>query len=189
MSGSLAEAASHNVPPEVFLRHYRDIRDCKQAHGETGTALARAKKAAKKDGIDLDALKMLEKLADLDTDEAALQLGHLKIYAGWLELPIGSQLDAFGAPAPLALDAKVQQEQREWVAGGQGFEAGKAGNERDLNPHQAGSSEYVAWDKSWANGNKLFMKGQKKLAGELGARANGAKPPAAAKRGRAARAH
>ena len=173
-AATLAEASSHNVPPAVFLKHYREIRDLKQAHAETGTAIARAKKAAKNDGVDLDALKILEKLADLDTDEAELQIKHLQIYAGWLELPIGTQLNIWGKPEAATVDAKAAEEQREWAAGGKGYEAGEAGHERETNPHEPGSAEYAAWDKSWARGHKVFLNDQKKIAGEMGKAANGA---------------
>jgi hypothetical protein len=167
-TGSLAEARSHNVPPDVFIRHYQEIRDTKHAHHDTGMAVARAKKAAKADGIDLDALRLLEKLADLDTDEAELQLRHLRQYAAWIELPIGSQLNFFGEATTANPKAA---EFREWSAGGVGFDAGKAGHTRDTNPHKAGSAEHVAWDKSWSNGNKAWLKGQKQIAGEM--KANG----------------
>jgi hypothetical protein len=102
---SPAEAPSHNVPPDVFLRHYREIRDLKRAHADTGMAVARAKKSAKSAGIDLDALKLLEKFA--------------------------------------------------------------VGHERDINPNTAGSAEHVAWDKSWANGHKAWLKGQTEIAGQM----------------------
>jgi hypothetical protein len=173
---SLAEASSHSVPPDVFLRHYRTIRDLKDEHASTGTALARAKKAAKGDGIDLDALKMLEKLADLDTDEAELQIKHLQIYAGWLKLPIGTQLNMWGKPEAATVDAKAAEEQREWEAGSNGYKAGEAGHERETNPHEAGSAEYVAWDKSWVRGHKVWLNGQTAIAREMkpnGAKANG----------------
>jgi hypothetical protein len=170
-TGSLAEARSHNVPPDVFIRHYKEIRETKHAHHDTGMAVARAKKAAKADGIDLDALKLLEKFADLDTDEAELQLQHLRQYAAWIELPIGSQLNFFAdAKAPTA--NPQAEEFREWSAGGVGFDAGKAGHTRDTNPHRAGSAEYVAWDKSWSNGNKAWLKGQKQIAGQMKANGN-----------------
>jgi hypothetical protein len=170
---SLAEASTHNVPPAVFLKHYRTIRDLRQAHAETGTAIARAKKSAKNDGVDLDALKMLEKLADLDTDEAELQIKHLQIYAQWLELPIGMQLNMFGQPEPATVDAQAAAEQREWAAGGKGYEAGEAGHERETNPHEAGSAEFVAWDKSWTRGQKVWLSSQRKIAAEMGKKANG----------------
>jgi hypothetical protein len=174
---SLAEARSHNVPPETFLRHYHEIRELKDAQAEAATAVARAKKAAKAVGIDLDALKMLEKLAGLDTDEAEMQLKHLQIYAKWIKLPIGMQGDFFGQPEPATVDAKAAAEHSEWAAGDEGLQAGKAGHERDGNPHSAGSAEYVAWDKAWMKGNKTWMAGQKKIAGEMAPNGNGAAAP------------
>jgi hypothetical protein len=183
---SLAEARSHNVPPEVFLRHYREIRDCKSAHADTGMAVARAKKAAKGAGIDLDALKLLERLADLDTDEAEMQLRHLRTYAVWINLPIGSQLALFGGQAaPVAADAKAAAEHQEWAAGDAGAAAGRKGDERDTNPHDAGSAERAAWSRAWAGGHKTWLAGQTKLAGEMGRDAdNGAEAPPRRPRGR-----
>jgi hypothetical protein len=149
------------------LRHYREIRDAKEAHADTGTALARAKKAAKGDGIDLDALKLLEKFADLDTDEAELQLRHVKQYAEWLKLPIGAQLDAFGPAAIPKVSPEEDQKQRDWTARQAGEAAGKAGNERQVNPNSPGTSEHVSWDKAWLKGNKVWLKGQEKIASEM----------------------
>jgi hypothetical protein len=165
---SLAEASSHNVPPETFLHHYREIRDCKRAHADTGMAVARAKKSAKGAGIDLDALKMLEKLADLDTDEAELQLRNLRIYARWIELPIGMQTNFFGEPEPATVSAKAAAEQREWDARDKGAADGRAGHERDNNPHLVGSPERAAYDRGWIDGNKIWLKGQAKIAAEMG---------------------
>lgn len=183
MAASLAEARTHNVPPEVFLRHYREIRDLKGAHAETGMAVARAKKAAKGAGIDLDALKMLEKLADLDTDEAELQIAHLQAYAKWIELPIGTQIAMFGQPETPAVNPEAADEHREWQAADDGATAGQAGHLRDTNPYPTGSAVHVAWDKSWVKGNKVWLAGQKKIAGEMKPKANGTAPPPR-KRGR-----
>ena len=167
-SASLAEASSHNVPPAVFLKHYRAIRDLKDAHAETGMAIARAKKAAKNDGVDLDALKIIEKWSDLDVDEAELQLKHVRIYAQWLKSPLVTQLAMFAEPEAPPVDDKSDEEQREWVAGGRGFDAGEAGHERDTNPFGAGSFEHVAWDKSWGRGHKVWLNAQKAIAAEMG---------------------
>jgi hypothetical protein len=187
-AASLAEARSHNVPPEVFLKHYREIRDLKDAQADAAAAVARAKKAAKNDGVDLDALKWLEKLAGLDTDEAELQIKHLQIYAKWIELPIGMQLDMWGKPEPATVDAQAAEEQREWAAGGDGYKAGEKGDQqREDNPHEAGSAEHVAWDKGWTRGHKVWLSAQKQIASEMGPKGakkstNGATP--ARKRGR-----
>jgi hypothetical protein len=121
---------------------------------------------------------MLEKLTKLDLDEAEMQLKNLRVYAAWIELPIGSQIDMFGKPEPATVDAKAAAEQREWQAGEDGAHAGKAGHERDGNPFSTGTAEYVAWDKAWARGNKVWLKGQEKIAGEMGPKAgNGAAAP------------
>lgn len=186
MAASLAEARSHNVPPEVFLRHYREIRDAKSAHADTSMAVARAKKAAKGAGIDLDALKLLERLADLDSDEAEMQMRHLRTYAAWIGLPVGSQLSMFSEPAPAAADAKAAAEHREWAAGDAGLAAGRKGDERDDNPHEAGSAEHAAWARSWAKGHKVWLKSQEVIAVEMGRNANGDAKPTR-KRGRPAK--
>jgi hypothetical protein len=172
-AASLADASSHNVPPEVFLKHYREIKQAKEDHADTGMAVARAKKSAKNAGIDLDAFKWLETLAKLDTDEAEMQIKHLQTYAGWLKLPIGTQLAMFGQPEPEPVDAKAAAEHSEWEARDQGSAEGKAGHERGDNPNLLGSPEYAAYDRGWLEGNEIWMRGQKKIASEMGPKANG----------------
>src|SRR3954451_12085083 len=175
MAANLAEARSHNVQPAVFLDHYRLIRDAKDAHADTGMALVRAKKAAKAAGVDLDALKLLESLSKLDADEAAVQLRHVQRYARWAELPIGTQLNLLdGEETPEGPSQEDQQKQRDWAAGEAGLLAGKSGRIRLDNNHPAGSSEYVAWDKAWLRGNKIWTKTQGKLAEDLGKNAEAA---------------
>lgn len=164
---TVAEASSHNVPPAVFLEHYKTIKEARKAHAETGTAVARAKKAAKNAGVDLDALKVIEKWTDIDIDEAELQLKHVRIYAQWLESPLVTQLQMFSEINAPAVDEKTQEEQREWVAGSRGYEAGEAGHSRENNPFDAGTPEFVAWDKSWTRGRKVWLNGQKKIAAEM----------------------
>jgi len=170
-AASLAEARSHNVPPDVFLKFYREIRGLKDEQAEAAAAVARAKKAAKAAGIDMDAFKWLEKLANLDDDEAEMQIKHLQTYAQWLKLPIGSQLDMFGKPEPEQVDAAAAAEQAEWEAGTAGHKAGAAGHQREDNPYDAGSVEFVAWDTAWMAGYAGWMKVQKSLAADLGANA------------------
>lgn len=167
-AASLAEARSHNTPPEVFLRHWREVRDAKQAHADTGMALARAKKSAKNAGIDMDAFKDVEKWSDLDEDELKIRREKSFLYAGWLKLPIGTQAEFFGRGLTIPQPAEeARDEHAEWEATDKGMTAGKAGTPRDQNPHQAGDKLYVCWDKAWSKGNKEFLKAQKKIAGEM----------------------
>jgi hypothetical protein len=175
MVSSLAEAQSHNVPPETFLRHYRTIRDCASAHKDTGMALARAKKSAKGAGIDLDAFKVMQGFAKLDSDEAELQFRNLIRYAKWAEIPLGTQADMWGEDSYAKVPDEALADQREWEAGDAGLSAGRAGRKRTENPYSgqdaASSREHAAWDREWAKGHKTWLAGQKMLAGELGANA------------------
>jgi hypothetical protein len=143
-----------------------------RSHNETGMAVARAKKAAKGDGINLAALKVVENRAKLDSDERELIDRKVAEYALWLDQPIGSQTDMFGSAT---VSEEATAEQHEWTATGDGLEAGKAGKQRDDNPYPAGSAVHVAWDKAWLRGQKIIAKqmGPTKGRRGKGAAANG----------------
>jgi len=168
-TASLAEARSHNVPADVFLRHWREIRDAKTMHSDSGMAVARAKKQAKAAGIDLDAFKLVEQLAGLEEDELEMLLKNILVYSKWLKLPIGTQSEMFStpvnAPEPTA-DSRAEHD--DWEAQQQGLAAGKGGVNREDNPFEAGSSRFDKWDRAWAKGNKEWTREQSRIAGEMG---------------------
>lgn len=159
MSHSLAEAQSPNLPPATFLSHFRAIRDLKRLHDEAGMALARAKKSAKADGVDLGALKIVEQMRKLDDDEAEIRIRHAFEYSGWLGKPLGTQSVLFPEIAA-APESKALADQQEWEAGDAGYLAGKGGKLRSDNPFPEGSPVYVRWDRE-------FVRGLKILAAEL----------------------
>jgi hypothetical protein len=154
MSQSLADAKSPNLPPAVFLQHFRSVREAKRIHDEAGMALARVKKAAKNVGIDLSALKLVEQMRKLDDDEAEIVVRHAFEYAAWLGTPLGTQAALF-PDVTMTVEAKAQGEQLEWEAGEAGYLAGKGGKLRDDNPFPLESPLYVAWDKAWIRGLKI----------------------------------
>lgn len=159
-----------NLQGDAFLRHFHEVRDLKREHKEIGMRLARAKKAAKSDGVDLDALAALEKLVKLDDDEAALQMRNTMRYLRFLGKPLGTQLDWIDAVAatPQPND-KSANEHRVWQAEQDGYAAGRAGRGRDDNPYDAGAETFVAFDKG-------YTRGQKVLADKLGENAKAAEP-------------
>lgn len=173
--------AQSNVPPETFLAHYRAIRAATRDKDEAGSVLANTKKAAKRDGIDLATLKLLEQLAKLDDDERETQLRRLEQYATWANLPLGTQLDAFGQHQIPKVKAKAAREHELWEAGEAGLKAGKTGALRDANPHPPGSEMHVAWDKSW-------LAGQGVIASELNGNGDAAKPEKPTKTAKATKA-
>jgi hypothetical protein len=186
MADSLAEARSHNVPAEVFLRHWREIRDAKDVKNDSNMGHTRAKKAAKSAGINLDALKLVEQFAELELDEMEMLLKDVMAYCKWLKLPVGTQLEIFAAPAVTEPSEEAQQQHAEWEASQAGRAAGEGGSLREANTFEAGTAEHVAWDKAWAKGNKAWTRKQTEIAEEMGENAGGRRKRASAGNGHAA---
>jgi hypothetical protein len=163
-----AKGSKSQPPPNVFLSHFRTISDLANEHKATGMALARAKKAAKGDGIDLDSLAMLERLAKLDADDATARLRKTLQYAVWLEMPIGKQATLFPSAKTAAIEMPTDDAtaaQRAWAAEEAGHEAGLKGLLRvEDNPYPAGSDFYSRFDVG-------YMRGQAVIADKLGANA------------------
>lgn len=150
-----------NVRPDTFLSHWRAIRDAKDDSSDASTTVSRAKKAAKRDGVDMDVVAMMEKLMQREPDERMLLLRKLTVYCQWIGSPLGAFAEGLEAPEP---KAKNRDDFNEWQAGQDGYTAGKAGHLRESNPHVGGSREHAAWDRKWKGG---FALNQKKLAGQL----------------------
>jgi hypothetical protein len=182
MDAQAMNAVIGNVRPETFLGHWREIRDAKDNSHDASTAVSRAKKAAKRDGVDLDVVAIMEKLHDMDTDERELFLRKMVVYFQWLDMPLGAFAEGIKAPAP---KDSAREQFGVWQAGQDGLTAGKAGRKREDNPHRAGTEVHVSWDKAWARG---FKNSQKKLAGDLAKNAGRGKGRAAKGNGAEARA-
>jgi hypothetical protein len=153
-TASLAETKSPKLNPAVFTKHYRKIRDLKEQQDDVSSELRLAKKAAKTDGVDLDALQLMEKLAKLDDDEAELQLRHMHQYATWLKMPLGTQFGLFGTTVvPKGQEALEDDDAIDDIKDDEAGEAGKLaskrGELRSANPHPVGSRLFAAWDKGW----------------------------------------
>lgn len=155
MDQAALEAVAGNVRPDTFLTHWRAIRDAKNDQADKGSATARAKKAAKRDGVDLEVLSWLEKLDKLSQDERELMLRKLFVYSDWLSMPLAAAAEGL-SPPPQPKNSTMK-DFFEWQAGQDGYKAGKSGSKRDENPHQPGSAEHVAWDKRWAAGFRLVQ--------------------------------
>lgn len=161
-AAALAETMG-NVRPETFLSHWREIRDAKEALHDASMVVARCKKAAKRDGIDLDVVSLLEKLGKLESDELTTHLRKLAVYGDWLKMPLAAFAEGISAVVPEP-KAKARDEFQAWEAGQAGLAAGRSGRARSDNPHEPGTEAHVAWDRSWTKG---FRTSQKKIAGQM----------------------
>lgn len=145
-------AAVTAVTPDKFLNHWRNIREAKDDMGSASTEVARSKKAAKRDGVDMGALKWAEELSGMDEDQRERRINLTSRYLDWVGLPLGAW----------ALNGKVVDQPNEskreefaiWQAGKDGYAAGLSGSKREANPHHGGSKIYQEWDKKWNAGFK-----------------------------------
>lgn len=164
MAERIDNTPKSNLSPNTFLELFRELgiaqREIDAATGRKRAILKRAKAA----GIDLDALALMQRLAKLETDEAAMRLRNLARYSAWANMPIGTQADLFGATDDQRPTEKAQAEHNEWQADDAGYQAGKAGDSIDNNPHPAGTPFYDRWRQGW-------HKGQEVLAHKLAANA------------------
>jgi hypothetical protein len=162
------------VKPEQFLAHWRSIRDSKEDAADSAMSVARAKKAAKRDGVDLDVLKVVEQLKNMDEDKRPGFIHKIVTYSQWIEMPLGAFSVGIQAPEPKEAS---RTDFKRWQAGEDGHKQGLGGGPRESNPHRPGSEEHQAWDRRWNVGFKL---NQKKLAGQLARGASRKKEAAAA---------
>jgi hypothetical protein len=154
-----------NVRSDTFIAHWRAIHDAKDEQSTHSSRVSQAKKAAKRDGVDMDVVQMLEVLSNKDVDERLSLIRKLYVYSDWLSMPLSAAAE--GLQQPPAPKESTQREFEEWQAGRAGLLAGKRGHPRESNPYQADkadSPEYAAWDRKWSQG---FRQNQKKLAGQL----------------------
>ena len=145
-----------NLTRETFEEHWRKIRTLKRELDEANGRYRAAKKLAEGAGVDLKTLGLLEQLAKLDDGEADSRLNKLFRYAGWLDLPIGTQIDLFQAEPR---KEKADAEHSEWAATEAGIESGKHGANRDDNPFVPGSPLHVKWDGGWLRGQEIIANG------------------------------
>jgi ribosome modulation factor len=165
-------ARGSNLSPTHFIDLVAELRTA-QREIDRATGRKRAVlKRCKSDGVHLDALAMLQRLAKLETEEATTLLKTVHRYSAWLSMPIGMQPDLFtDQPAPL--DAEARSRQDEFTADDAGYRAGKAGHSIDGNPYRAGTSEYDQWRRAWFEGQATLAPKQAKPETAAKGRKNG----------------
>ncbi len=190
MVESLAEARSHTISPEAFLRHDEEMRTAKREKDDAAAALARIKKTAKNDAVDLKAYKFIEQLRRLEDDEQIIFVRHVMQYIEWLQMPIGTQFSLMDAPKVPPVKQKAKAEHEAWQAGEDGLLAGREGRAASSNPFIPGTDKYAAWARRHADGlaerataARMTQNGHDVPVADAG-RATAGPGPKATKRGR-----
>lgn len=149
------EAETTRLEPEVFLSSHRRISDWLLKADEFKASGKAAVNTAKALGVNLGAYKLVRKLAKMERADAEALLRDTLLYAKWLDLGLGDQLDLFGQDdtALSGLTAKVVTEHKGWEAEKEGYEAGKSGEPSDNCKHNPGTEFHQRWMVGWHGGN------------------------------------
>jgi hypothetical protein len=150
--------AGHNsgeVADEIILRWNSKIevaanaaQRAKDAHDSAKGRLQSIYKAAKDDGVDIDALKEVRKMDKGDHAEVELRYRNTGRYLRVLESKLAVQFELFP-------EVKQSAAVGAWLAGSR---AGKAGEPVENNPHTVGSAPFEEYDQGWRHGQQLLAK-------------------------------
>ena len=151
-----APPKDHNSAPNKgkFLAYLREATikktEAEEKQGEYRAILKRAKA----DGIEpkvIIAVMAAKKREPEDVERDMLREIEAMRWAG---LPIGAQSDMFNSGDGDSHTTVTQDAaQLEFDANQNGYKAGQSGQEREDNPHPAGSELYVAWERGQKKGN------------------------------------
>jgi hypothetical protein len=166
---SLKDAVG-GVSPDDFLMHYNRIRRTVFEQKMAAGPVKAARKAAKTAGVRPFALALMERLAGMDPDTAALELKQLGLYANLTNQKFAAELPLFQVADNLKPTEKTATTQQIEDAEHAGRLVGAAGEARDANTYAAGSELFVAWDRGWENGHVFWercpvVKKEKKVTG------------------------
>lgn len=147
------EKNGNGPDPELIASYYRKLQDqadvvatAKGPYDEERGRYRSLCKAAKTDGVDIDAMIKVLNAAKQDPSKRQLELETFVRYAKLMDVAIGTQFDLFGFEVPV----QVATDNAKHNATRAGQMAGKRGEHRlDSNPHDPASELYVAFDTGW----------------------------------------
>lgn len=147
---------SGSVPDEVYDRHLKRIDQTAKAMDKAKLEYDQKKgehrsafRAAKDDGVNIDAVRIARELDKQDAGVVVTNYSDVGRVLRLMESPLADQMDLFqNIEVPLPANATL--------AGTQAF---KSGNDRSTNPYKAGTAEYVNFDTAWkAEADKATLK-------------------------------
>lgn len=156
-----ATTAGNGPDPEMIASYYRklqvaadDVETAKIPYDEERGRYRSLCKAAKTDGVDIDAMLRVLKAAKQDPDKRRLDMENFIRIAKIMDVAIGTQLDLFGFDVP----AQVATDNAKHSAMRAGQAAGKRGEHRvDSNPHDPASELYVSFDNGWMKAQSAMV--------------------------------
>jgi hypothetical protein len=143
------------ISPKKFLHHFNEIRNAKFKQDQAVGVTRNLRKQAKADGVNLDALAMMERLANLPPDEAKDLLQQFGFYSTvtnqeYADLPL------WAAAGHGVASEKLLTQQALEDAEHAGRLVGCKGGAKSDNPHNPGSEFHVRWDSGFNDGYEFF---------------------------------
>lgn len=139
---------------------YSGLDESMVASQEWRGKISAAKKVAKKDGCDVDAIVAAIKLKRRDPDEVIAEHRNMVRVLKLLDSPLGTQFDFFkDVDVKDTVDARTA-----------GKAAGKNGENADNNPHPQGTEQHAQWREGWGEGQaalaeKMGSNGGRRVGG------------------------
>jgi hypothetical protein len=139
-----------NVSESLLLQHIGKMVTAEKKQGEATAALRNARKHAKSDGVNLDALDKVRSMIKRDIHENVEEFNAVVNYSKILNAPIYSQLDMFSAPEPTEEEVMKR-------AYADGVRSGKLGESEGGNPFDDTHGAGQEWLSGFRDGQKILM--------------------------------
>lgn len=157
-----SETPKNGPDPETIASYFRKLQNqadaidaAKGPYDEERGRYRSLCKAAKTDGVDVDALLRVLKVSKQDNDKRQADLANFMRYAQIMNVPVGTQFDLFGFEVP----DQVRTDNEKHAAKRAGALAGRRGeNRNDSNPHEPASELFVAFDDGWMSSQTEMVK-------------------------------
>lgn len=142
------------IGPEYFLKRYRDIGDKEHIVDKAKAAWKADIQVAKSTGINVKALKLVDKLRGMDPRDAQSLIRDTILYLRWLGLNILDQEELIDdGPSTAGMTSYIVATHAAWEARKAGYAAGKKGRPVDSNPFAPGSETHQRWASEWLDGH------------------------------------
>jgi uncharacterized protein (UPF0335 family) len=171
MAERLIDTKGSNGPGrEQFEAAVREIVVARQKAETAQAVLRNAFKRAQNQGFDLKQLKVVLAMRDRDPVELEQEMAVQRRYMLWAGLPVGTQMEMFGAGETGQAEREAQEDglsdtarqaKANFEAEQRGYACGRRGGDmRGENPFPAGAEEFVEFERG-------FWRGQEAIAMEM----------------------
>jgi hypothetical protein len=142
------------ISPKKFLQHFNEIRAAKFKQDQAVGVVRNLRKQAKADGVNLEAVALMERMSNIPPDKAKVILQQFGIYSTFTKQEY-TDLPLWAASSD-KVSEKLLTEQALQDAEHAGRLVGCKGGNKNDNPHLPGSEFHVRWDRGFNDGFEFY---------------------------------